>query len=76
MFNRRLLFNGAGGGNVVNHDFGLLVGTFDDVMIGIYHRGYFNSGQRRSYEEVKNDTGFVFIGAGQSDIFNNGYSPL
>lgn len=38
MFNRRLLFNGAGG-NVVNHDFGLLVGTFDDVMIGIYHRG-------------------------------------
>lgn len=23
MFNRRLLFNGAGGGNVVNHDFGL-----------------------------------------------------
>lgn len=43
MFNRRLLFNGAGG-NVVNHDFGLLVGTFDDVMIGIYHRGYFNSG--------------------------------
>lgn len=32
------------GGNVVNHDFGLLVGTFDDVMIGIYHRGYFNSG--------------------------------
>lgn len=40
MFNRRLLFNGAGG-NVVNHDFGLLVGTFDDVMIGIYHRGVF-----------------------------------
>lgn len=34
------------------------------------------SGQRRSYEEVKNDTGFVFIGAGQLDIFNNGYSPL
>lgn len=32
------------GGNVVNHDYGLLVGVFDDVMIGIYHRGYFNSG--------------------------------
>lgn len=24
----------------------------------------------------ENDTSFVFVGAGQSDIFNDGYSPL
>lgn len=35
MFNRRLLFNGAGG-NVVNHDYGLNIGYLYNVEMGAY----------------------------------------
>lgn len=44
MFTRRLLFNGAGGGNVVNHDYGLNIGYLYNVEMGAYKLGYFTSG--------------------------------
>lgn len=44
MFTRRLLFNGAGEGNVVNHDYGLNIGYLYNVEMGAYTLGYFTSG--------------------------------
>lgn len=43
MFTRRLLFNGAGRGNVVNHDYGLNIGYLYNVEKGVYILGYFTS---------------------------------
>lgn len=62
MFNRRLLFNGAGG-NVVNHDFGLLVGTFDDVMIGIIIGGILTAELQKAVSHQPNILGIRLLAA-------------